>query len=24
LRYFTPEKNMEELALLSGCTLEHE
>ncbi len=24
LKYFTPEKNKEELALLSGCTLEHE
>ena len=24
LKYFTPEKNREELALLSGCTLEHE
>ena len=24
LKYFTPEKNKEELALLSGCTLDHE
>jgi hypothetical protein len=24
LRYFTAEKNKQELALLSGCTLEHE
>jgi hypothetical protein len=23
-KYFTPEKNKEELALLSGCSLEHE
>jgi hypothetical protein len=24
LKYFTPKKNKEELALLSGCSLEHE
>lgn len=24
LKYFTPEKDKEELALLSGCTLDHQ